>query len=83
VRSAEPNFTALRNAVRSRKNDLGLTHDALAEASGLNRRSVIRLLSGEREGTLAAWFAVANALELDLGQLVGHLYDSDAASPKV
>jgi transcriptional regulator with XRE-family HTH domain len=75
VPSAQPNYLALQRAVAIRREQLGITQDALAEASGLNRRAMMRLQSGERKGTLSAWFALARGLDMRLGELVDHLYD--------
>jgi DNA-binding XRE family transcriptional regulator len=69
----QPNFAALRNALRMRRAELALTYEALAERSGLSRTGVINLEVGNRIGSLATWFAIARALELPFGDLMEHL----------
>lgn len=75
----EPNFDALRNALGRRRAELGLTYEALAERSGLSRTGVINLEVGNRIGTLATWFAIAQAIDVPFGQLMEHLNEPNSS----
>jgi putative transcriptional regulator len=75
VSHPEPNHAAMRQALSRRRADLGYTYDKLAELTGLSRTGVINIELGTRTGALATWFALAHALDLPLGELVGHLDD--------
>ncbi|MGL3199386.1 MULTISPECIES: helix-turn-helix domain-containing protein [Curtobacterium] len=70
---SEPNLSALRLAVQRARHDAGLTWDELAARSGLQRRSVQYLVSGERVGTLTAWWKLARGLDLRFGELMESL----------
>jgi len=70
----EPNLEALRTAARAiRESRPGLTIDVLAARSGLSRNTVLNLLNGTREGTLASWYLLAYGLGVSLPELVAHL----------
>lgn len=69
----QPNFAAMRAAFVARKSELGLTYDRLAELSGIGRRDVWRLSTGETSGTIASWYALAAAVSLPFPELVAHL----------
>jgi len=72
-----PNMEALRVAARAiRQSHPGLTIDALAARSGLSRNTVLYLLNGTREGTLASWYLLAYGLGVSLPELVAHLDDA-------
>jgi len=73
VSSSGPNYAALRLELSRRRAELGLTYEELAEASGLSRTGVINLELGNRNGSLAAWFAVATALGLPFSDLMASL----------
>ncbi|SOC86940.1 Helix-turn-helix [Curtobacterium sp. 314Chir4.1] len=75
---SEPNLSALRLAVQRARHDASLTWDELAARSGLQRRSVQYLVSGERIGTLTAWWKLAQGLGLRFSDLVEAL---DAPNP--
>lgn len=75
----EPNFVALREKFRALREERGLTYDALAERTGLNRRNIVALATGEArngnaaEGSLASWWKLAKALDVDLAELLSAL----------
>lgn len=71
--SAEPNLVALRSAAQQARHDSGLTWDELAARSGLQRRSVQYLMSGERNGSLSAWWKLARGLGVSFSDLVAAL----------
>jgi len=69
-----PDMEALRVAARAfRQSRPGLTIDVLAARSGLSRNTVLNLLNGTREGTLASWYLLAHGLGIPLSELVSHL----------
>nr|WP_274604668.1 helix-turn-helix transcriptional regulator [Microbacterium sp. CFBP 8794] len=62
VSTPEPDVSRLARRMKQLRAEQGLTYEQLAEASGLSRRGVIALETGERGGTVATWFKVAHAL---------------------
>lgn len=76
---AEPNLSALRKAAQQARHDAGLTWDELAARSGLQRRSVQYLISGERAGSLSAWWKIAQGLGVKFGDLALALDAPDPA----
>ena len=75
MKSVGPNYLALRRALSTRRAELGLTYEALAEAAGLSRTGVINLELGNRLGSLGTWFALAKALDVPFGRLMEYLED--------
>lgn len=81
----EPNFDALRLELAKRRRERGWSYDELAARSGVGRATLVNLESGKPRrkdssvpattGTLATWYRIARALEVDLGDLVRPLYD--------
>lgn len=65
----DPSLDAMRVAFARRRNELGLSFDAVAERSGLHRSSVIRLANGDRDGTIRAWAKLAWAVEMRFADL--------------
>jgi hypothetical protein len=70
-----PNVSALREAVEAQRVRVGMTFDALAVTTGLDRRTVIRLLREDqtRGGTIDSWWRLCRALGVDLADLAGLL----------
>lgn len=62
VSTTEPDVSRLARRMKELRAEQGLTYEQLAEASGLSRRGVIALETGERGGTVATWFKVSRAL---------------------
>ncbi|PZE68767.1 helix-turn-helix domain-containing protein [Curtobacterium sp. MCBD17_021] len=75
---SEPNLSALRLAVQQARHDAGLTWDELAARSGLQRRSVQYLASGERTGSLSAWWKLARGLGVRFSELMEALDATDS-----
>ncbi|NHF63746.1 helix-turn-helix domain-containing protein [Microcella pacifica] len=69
-----PDFAELRFFLARMRRERRLTLEQLAERSGIGRRSLVQLESGESRGTLATWFAVAEGLDVEIGVLVSALY---------
>lgn len=79
----EPDFEALRLHLAKLRHARGWSYDELAARSGVGRATVVALESGRPRrtpgkpastGTLATWFRIAEAFEMDLGNLIQPLY---------
>lgn len=79
----EPDFAALRLHLARLRHERGWSYDELAARSGVGRSTLVALESGKPRrkpqqpsttGTLATWFRIAQAFELELGELVQPLY---------
>lgn len=66
----EPNFTALRIEFSRMRNERGWTYEVLEERSGVTRRTLISIETGETKGSLDTWFRIAQAFEVPLGDLL-------------
>jgi transcriptional regulator with XRE-family HTH domain len=75
--SAVPNFGALRSEFRRRRSDAGLTFDALAEKTGVSRRTLISIENGQSNGSVETWYHIAGALDIDMSELMRSLYAAD------
>ena len=62
--------TAVANILRARKERMGITFDALADASGLPRSTVSRMIYGKRDIKIYALRRLATVLELDVGDVL-------------
>ena len=58
---------AVAQILRDRKEDMGISFDALADASGLPRTTVARLIYGSRDIKVYALRRLAGVLELNVG----------------
>ena len=72
---------AVGAAIRSRRNELGFSQEALAAAAGLDRTYVGGLERGERNPTLKVLWVIASVLELRPSALVAAAEDRLSASP--
>lgn len=79
----EPNITALRLHLARLRHERGWSYDELAARSGVGGSTLVTLESGRprrnpdvaaTSGTLLTWFRLAQAFEIDLGDLVRPLY---------
>lgn len=79
----EPDFAALRLHLAKLRHARGWSYDELAARSGVGRATLVNLESGRPRrnpekpattGTLATWFRIAQAFEVDFGDLVRPLY---------
>ena len=75
--SAVPNFGGLRSEFRRRRSDAGLTYDALAEKTGVSRRTLISIENGQSNGSVETWYNIAGALDIDMSDLMRSLYTAD------
>lgn len=82
----DPDFDALRLHLAKLRHARGWSYDELAARSGVGRATVVGLESGRprrnpekpaTNGTLATWFRIAEAFEIDLGELLRPLYGTD------
>jgi putative transcriptional regulator len=69
----DPNLTALRLQLARLRAERDLTYDALAERSGLARRTLIEIEQGRTVGSLKTWHALAHALDIPLDEFLGVL----------
>lgn len=69
----EPDVSRLARRMKLLRAEQGLTYEQLAEASGLSRRGVIALETGERGGTVSTWYKVAHALGVTSADFFGTL----------
>lgn len=83
----DPDFDALRLHLAKLRHARGWSYDELAARSGVGRATVVALESGRPRrnpdkpattGTLATWFRIAEAFEVDLGDLLHPLYGSES-----
>ena len=75
--SAVPNFGALRSEFRRRRSDAGLTYDALAEKTGVSRRTLISIENGQSNGSVETWYRIAGALNVNMSDLMRTLYSAE------
>lgn len=68
--SPDPYNDALAAVLRARKAELRLTFDEIAAASGINLRTVNRLIAGQRPITFGNSIKLCVALDLDLAEVV-------------
>ncbi len=77
------NFDALRLHLARLRHERGWSYDELAARSGVGRSTLVSLESGKSRrnpdrpattGILATWYRIAQAFDVDLGELVGPLY---------
>ncbi len=73
VPPVDPDVSRLAQRMKALRSERGLTFEQLAEASGLSRRGVIALETGERGGTVTTWFRVARALGVSSAEFFGTL----------
>jgi transcriptional regulator with XRE-family HTH domain len=57
--------------IRSRRAELGMSQADLAEAAGVDRRQIRRYEAGEQQPLLSVAAAIANALQISVGELAG------------
>ncbi|HCS61404.1 MAG TPA: XRE family transcriptional regulator [Microbacterium sp.] len=79
----DPDFDALRLHLAQLRHARGWSYDELAARSGVGRATLVTLESGSPRrnpdkpattGTVATWFRIAQAFEVDLGDLLRPLY---------
>lgn len=68
---------AVADILRARKDDVGITFDDLANATGLPRATVARVIYGQRDIKIYALRRIAEVLELDVAAVL------DEASSKL
>jgi transcriptional regulator with XRE-family HTH domain len=57
--------------IRSRRAELGMSQADLADAAGVDRRQIRRYEAGEQQPLLSVAVAIANALQISVGELAG------------
>ncbi len=64
--------------IRTRRAELGLSQADLAAAAGVDRRQIRRYEAGEQQPLLSVAVAIANTLQISVGELAGipaHRFD--------
>lgn len=61
---------AVADILRARKEDVGITFDDLATATGLPRATVSRIIYGQRDIKIYALRRMADVLELDVADVL-------------
>lgn len=83
----EPNFSALRLHLARLRHERGWSYDELAARSGVGRSTLVTLENGKprrnpgrpaTSGTLATWFRIAQAFDVELGELLRPLYNESS-----
>ncbi|WP_322938037.1 helix-turn-helix transcriptional regulator [Nocardioides bizhenqiangii] len=69
----EPNFQALRIQFSRLRNEHGWSYDELADRTGITRRTLISIETGQTNGSLDTWFRLAQAFGMPLGDLLAPL----------
>ena len=78
----EPNYEAARRALAQARAESGMGYLRLSKAAGVSKSSVISLEMGHSAGALSTWFAVAEALDVNVGDLLEHLHDDPGPDPE-
>jgi len=89
---AEPNIAALRIHLARLRHDRGWSYDELSARSGVARATIVALESAKPDkrrsqgrpatsGTLVTWWRLAQALGVEIGELLRPLYADE--NPKV
>lgn len=81
----EPNFIALRSHLARLRHERGWSYDELAARSGVGRATLVALESGKprrterpsTEGTLRTWFRIAQAFDMEIGDFLAPLYETE------
>lgn len=68
--SSAPDFGALRAEFRRLRRDSGLTYDALAEKTGVSRRTLISIENGQSNGSVESWYHISRALGTNLADMM-------------
>lgn len=70
----QPDFEELRFALMRLRKVNAWTLDELAERSGVGRRTLVQLESGNSNGSLETWFALAETFDMSIGEMLSPLY---------
>lgn len=74
----EPDLSQLRSVLNRYRTDAGLTFDALAEASGLSRQTLLNISSGKYHGDIRTWLKLSSAFDVPLDELLADVWASPA-----
>lgn len=70
----QPDWEELRWSLKRRRSDARLTLDQLAEKSSVARRTLVQLEAGTTKGSVETWFRLAEAFDVEVGELLVPLY---------
>lgn len=68
-----PNFGALQSEFQRLRHQSGLTYDALAEKTGVSRRTLISIENGQSHGSVETWYRISRAFGVNLSDLMKNL----------
>lgn len=71
----EPDLARLQGVLSDHRNRLRMSYDDLAEASGLSRRTLINVGTGQTYGDLRTWLILAKTLDVPLDDLLAPVWD--------
>ena len=74
-----PALDNLRRFLSLRRSKLGLTYDQLALASGVSRRTIVSIETGNSPGSMATWYRLAAALNIGFDELFASAAEQPAA----
>jgi transcriptional regulator with XRE-family HTH domain len=75
--------TATAEIIDARKHELRMTYEELEAKSGVNMRTLKRLVTGERPFRMGQFFAVASALGLDPAEVMAGIESKVALQSKL
>lgn len=80
---AEPAFqVALGQAVKARRNSLGLTQEQVSLRSDLHQRWLSNVETGKRNPSYASLRRLAGALDLSTAELIAHAEAAESEGPQ-
>ena len=68
-----PNFDALRSEFRRLRSESGMSYDALAEKTGVSRRTLISVENGQSNGSVETWYRITDAFGISMSDLMATL----------
>ena len=77
----DPDFAELRFALARLRRERKWTLDQLAERSGVARRSIVQIESGQSNGSVATWYRLSWAFGITIGEILAPVY-GPTRSPK-
>ena len=70
----DPDLTQLRLILNKRRYESGMTFEALAEASGISRQTLLNLSSGKYHGDLRTWLRLSRTFGVGLDEMLADVW---------